>query len=368
MGGDARPSSGELLVARRPDGTVELYLRHPRGPRGGYSIIRRTHHGGAGRSAETVESEALAAVNRELRAGRLTRDEAAEAARRELARLRELAGGGRRRTLLSAANLRTLQRYWDAEFEHRHHVDKPAAWNRLRRAVEALGDVPLTASREELQRQVNRAARGNKHRAIVFALNPLLAFLGRAGVQLEPGKRERRRIRYLTLSQFRTVLAHIIDPYFRLMCGAAFATGCRAGELFSLPSHIRDGVVTVEWQVRRGEKKDAETKNRRVRDVPIIPEAAEWLVGWLELDARMELRGRRHAEILRAACRAGKLPEITFHGLRDSYAIHLLSRGVSVALVAQALGDSEAVVQEHYAGFVLTEPGVEAVKRLLSAT
>lgn len=71
----------------------------------------------------------------------------------------------------------------------------------------------------------------------------------------------------------------------------------------------------------------------------------------------MKWRRKRWAEI------AKKIrPELRFHDLRHSYAIELLNHGVSLSLTAQALGNSVQVCQEYYAGFELSDEGLDVIR------
>lgn len=369
-------------MARRPappaDETpkTELYLRPPRGS-GGFALIRRTRAKLGDKSTnETLSSEVLDSINEQLRRGRLTLDEAREAARREVRRLRDLAAGGRRRQPeLGGANLKLLEKYWVSTYEHRDLVDPDSAWNRLRRAVEVLGDTHLTASREELQTALDRELRGqeSRHRDAASALNQILKWMGRTDVKMRRAKKPISEVRFLTLEEMRIVSAQIEDPATRTLVRAGFASGCRTGELFGAdPRHFRPESKTqyIPDQIKRNGKR-AKTKNRVQRPVPLIPDCVDWWREWLAIsvEKKREMRGRRHAEALRAACKKAypEQPEkwLTMHNTRDSYAVHLLVGGVPIAMVAQALGDSVKVVEAHYTGFTLTPGGLAEVHSIL---
>ena len=137
---DCKPR--ELLLAPQTT-TVEFYVKSPVGTRRSFAIMKRTRSGIESKTV-VIESDAVDSVNTHLKAGTLALDEAREAVGREVLRLRKMHGTSKKVTL-SPANIRTLKRYWDAEYEHRDNVDQRSAWARLRRAVESLGDVPLTA-------------------------------------------------------------------------------------------------------------------------------------------------------------------------------------------------------------------------------
>jgi integrase len=53
---------------------------------------------------------------------------------------------------------------------------------------------------------------------------------------------------------------------------------------------------------------------------------------------------------------------ITYHHLRHSYVTHHLSRGTSIALIAQWTGDTESVIVSNYAGFYPSAASVNAIE------
>lgn len=313
-------------------------------------------------------------MNSQLKRGGMASDEALKALERELLRLRKHAGGRANEVNLSPVNRRNLASYWEAAYAHRDLIDPKASKYRLQRAVEALGETPLTASREEIQKALNEAFKGrpNRQRDAVSAITQILVYLGRTDIKLMRAKKERRRILFVTLAEWQRIVGYL-EPIYKTLGWVAITTGCRTGEIFSLsPAVYRkpDRTVFVHEQKDR-ELTLRQTKNRRDRDVPILAEGVPHLEAWLQLDtaAKDEIRNVRLADIIRKACRQA-FPEdkskwLKFHDLRHSYAIHLLNKGVSVGLVAQCLGDSEAVVAEAYVGFVLTKPGMDAVKALI---
>jgi integrase len=287
--------------------------------------------------------------------------EAKEAVKREMARLKAREAGGPKVSLLEA-NERLLRKYWDQIYEHRNNRDPDAAWYRLRRAVLALGTVPLTASRDEIQQAVNLQA--NNQRDVVAALNQILKWMGRADTVLTRFRPEERVVLYKSLAELEELSGSFEEP-FRTLCWVAFATGCRLGEIFHLqPKHYnaKDCWVYVEAQ-RREDWEISPPKNRKHR-AAVIPEAIPWLLKWFSVPEsdKKELRRKRHAELFRRV--AGK--DFKFHDLRHSYAIHLLTKGASLELVAQSLGDDIQVVQMYYAGFVLHDFGLETLNRLLA--
>jgi integrase len=131
------------------------------------------------------------------------------------------------------------------------------------------------------------------------------------------------RIRYLSAAECRRLI-NACDPDFRVFVRAAILTGARYGELIRLTLADVD-LEAATIYIR-------ESKSGRPRYIPLTDEACEHF-GELVLGrtpsepAFLRANGRRwkkseQARPLLTACRrAGIDPPITFHGLRDTFAI-----------------------------------------------
>jgi len=140
----------------------------------------------------------------------------------------------------------------------------------------------------------------------------------------------------------------------------AFATGGRLGEIFAMTKTVgAKRAVYIDRQMKM-DLTYGPTKNKRSRWIKVLEELWPDTQNWLKVSEaeRKALRRERWADIVRGACKTAfpKDPEkhLKFHDLRHSYAIHCLSKGLTLEQVAKALGDSIVVVQEYYTGFVLT--------------
>jgi integrase len=361
---------------RIPPEIAEYYLRTPSTGRAGYRLIRRARRAGARSISETIPNEAIAAVNARLRAGDMTPAEAKEAAYRELLRVRRRERRAKIQTL-RPANLRLLERYWAEVYSHKDIVAPASAKGRLRRAVEALGDVPLTADATQIQQAVNTALKDKpgRQRDVVAALTQILRWMGRTDVRLSKAKKPTPRVRYLTLSDFAVVAAQIPDVGVRTAAWVGVSTGCRLGEVFALEQRAWRATKRTVWvdaQIKYTGQAGP-PKNRRAREAPVLAVGVPHIERWVAMpsDEKQALRKQRFSDIIRRACKRAfpndPSKHIVFHDLRHSYAIHLLSAEVPMELVAQALGDSIIVTQEFYTGFCLVDQGVATVRRLLDA-
>ncbi len=261
----------------------------------------------------------------------------------------------------SEENQRLYRAYWEQEYERRDISDVAAARRRLERAVRAAGAHSMvSASRDVLERACLTTT---DPRTTIAAMNQLLKFAGRK-FELRLPRKKRAIVNHLTLEQFEAALPRL-EPKLRALFATCFATGARVGEAFALqPHHVTERAVFIEVQITRdGLARD--TKNRRPRHAPIIPQLHRYVREWADIstEARAPLRNQRLSELM---TRAAQRP-CSVHDLRHSYAIHLLRWGTSLTLVAQALANSVAVCQEYYAGFVLAPENVEMVSQLLRA-
>jgi integrase len=267
-------------------------------------------------------------------------------------------------------NQKVLDTYWESEYANKQNIDPVSAKCDLRRAIEAVGSLSiLSASRENLQRQIDSRFKGNRQRRIVARLNQIIKYIKR-DIKLRKAPKERRKVRYLTPSEFQRAIRFINDDDIKALNVVCFCTGARLGEAFALNAlELRGDIVLISKQLDdTGVVRD--TKNRRERQALVNPIESALFSRWISLLNKESLRTVKIAKITKEACRRA-FPEdkskwCTPHDFRHSYAIWLLSKGVSLSLVAQSLGNSISVCQEYYAGFVLTTDSIAAIRALVA--
>jgi integrase len=107
------------------------------------------------------------------------------------------------------------------------------------------------------------------------------------------------------------------------------------------------------------------TKTDRTPKAPIIPEAMDWVMGWANVPEEMKIAMRNAVarNVIGLACKKtfpGRSEKhLTFHDLRDCYAIHLLRHGLRGTQVARAIGDNETTFFKHYADFIMSDEEVD---------
>lgn len=333
--------------------------------------LQKVSFSGNSRSYETVNDERIDVINAQFLAGESTFEQTFQL-------LKEIRDGLKQelapkvRPVHNSENLALLNKYWKEDYQYRDVVSPETMRWEMENALEIVGHISLlSASAEELQEVINRNTPGaQKQRRVVSRINTLLKFHGR-NISLKKKRKEKKPVSHLSARDFALVLQQISNSTFRLLCSIGFETGMRVGEIFAVtPAHCFENRVYVGNQLDR-KKVIRDTKTRRERSLYCTDAGTKYLREWFQLEpsTRLAVRGIKHAEQLKAACKRAfpKSPEkwITFHALRHSYAIHLISKGVSISLVAQSLGNSVSVCQEFYGGFSLTSESIETIKNIM---
>lgn len=174
----------------------------------------------------------------------------------------------------------------------------------------------------------------------------------------EPLRQKKRRSRpraLQSLADVRALLAECRDPWFRVAAALACYCGARLGEIASLRwRHIGEASILIEmsWD---GPVKNSQDEDEGSRVVPLHPELAAILEAWRTVtnggpdDHVVLFQGKRPlreraddvAAKTRNACRRAKLADVSFHGLRASYATICADQGLPVSKLAALLGHAD---------------------------
>ncbi len=182
---------------------------------------------------------------------------------------------------------------------------------------------------------------------------------GRAPVESETQWRRVRpfrnadapRVRYLEETQVKRLL-NASPPDLRGLITAALLTGCRLGELIVLRvDDYRADASSIHVR---------DSKSGRPRHVPLTAEGEQFfgdLAAGRAGAETMLLRAEgtpwgqnHHVRPLLVACRNAKIdPPASFHVLRHTYGSWLAMKGVSLQVIAEALGHSDTrITHRHY--------------------
>lgn len=339
----------------------------PLPPKGAHKTFRIMSREGEKHSQ--VKDPRLDSINRLYKAGTLDLETATRQVNGLVETLRVQDRPEKPRYLDS--NLDIMERYFREEYESRDILpqSRQAAKASFRRALDLLGQLDIaTANLKEVQKQIF-ALPYKKRMHVILALNALFKYAGREH-HFDMGKKLRiERVRHLSLKEFLQVLPKISNPLVKQLAAVGFATGGRVGELFALNLYNKQSrQITIDTQIDRQIEERIPKTGRR--SAVIVKELEEYVVDWIAmpLEKRLAIRNVRLGEYVRRACKvvfpANAEKHCHFYDLRHSYAIHFLSMGASIALVAQALGNSEEVCREHYTGFILSDEGAALLNML----
>ena len=239
----------------------------------------------------------------------------------------------------------------------------------LRRQTSTL----MTAQRADLlgylTQRVDNGARPRTTARLLSSLRRFYQYLLREGcletdpsAQIDAPKLGRPLPKSLTESEVEALLqapdaTRFLGLRDRAMLELLYASGLRVSELIALlvsQLNLRQGVLRV---VGKGDKE---------RLVPLGEEAADWLVRYLEQTRPVLLRGRMSDALFvtqrgtsmtrqafwylikRYARRAGITASLSPHGLRHSFATHLLNHGADLRVLQMLLGHSNLSTTQIY--------------------
>jgi hypothetical protein len=254
----------------KPRTTFILKKPSEKDGRRSFSILKRVSFQG-NVTFEKLKLDSIDTVNKLYQEGSQDLTACEKQARVVVEQLYKEERRGERSVVHNTENLAVLDRYWNQEYPDRNIVDKRTAYNDLRRAVEALGNISLVvATKKEITSQIKKhcPGDGDKQRRISGKINQLLWFLHRDfKINFrELDKRRKKRVKHLTIPEFQQVVTHIKDPFLQTLVRAAFGIGGRYGELFAYTeADVKVQHVEVYEQIHWSDGKVKETKNRRER-------------------------------------------------------------------------------------------------------
>lgn len=335
---------------------------------------------GTGKS-ETIRTSETEKINEQLLNKLIKAEDAREKLAAIVERLYAKAGVKKVSSVVNPDNKAVLDEFWKAEYvpKLKELSDPDSARYEFERAIEALGNCSLRKStKSELQRTIDRALDGNKQRRAVVKLNTLLKFLDR-GFTLELAEREKSSIKYITLEDLPKLLEHLSDvedvpaESIKTLHEVAFCTGVLIGESFALDpkSYTPDNdTIKIDKQVDKNGKRRETRVNERT--TVVVPEGKRALTRWFYIKDKIPVSTRlkmsRHTKKAAMLAFKDKSKHITFADLRHSFAIHLLTKGVPINMVADCLGISVPSAKELYGHFNLSGSAISFISRTLKTS
>jgi integrase len=309
----------------------------------------------------TVRHEELDAINREYREGRLSLPRAHELVRILAKRLepKPVASWLPENEAIATA-------FWRERIApKKKNVAPQEARRRVFWATRQLGATPLlTSDADTLYAALSHLTAEQKRRA-ASVLNSILRWRGLEKT-INTERVTKDEPAYLTLEEILSFsLPH---REWQLCVLAAFATGARYGELFTIvPTSFRESGthVFIGRQIKRGGEV-AETKNRKSGTVFIIPELRDAVREWAALPPAVRLEMRRRGipgGAFKLAAWKALQRSVTFHNLRHSYAKLMLSRGATLEDLRKWLRDRMSTVELYYLNWVETSAEMQSSVR-----
>lgn len=329
------------------------------------------------RVCTTIEDERLIAINRSFQSGLQTLEQCIVQVKEIIKDLyRKDARCRKKVNIHNAENYKVMDDFWEQDYSHRPLINEYTAKNEIKNAIEVLGQLSIySASREEIQSCIDKKYKGNSQRRIVGRLSQLLKFVGRANVKLRRQQKDMIKVSFLNESDFRKVLAVVPTQIEKTLLELCYYSGLRIGEAYGLEPHhlLPDGTIRVTGQLdRNGVRR--QTKTKRPRLAFLFPQGIDAFKYWTQASEAEKAtidRLESSRELMKKYCKIAFPKDsskyLTFHALRHCYAINLLTKGVSMSLVAQSLGNTLSVCQQHYVGFELTNDSIAAIKSIVSS-
>lgn len=357
---------------------IYYYRKKPvPGKRTTFSILKQTTYEGNSINTRVFEDNRVTVINSTFLSGQMGLDEADRQVNVIVKELQEQERARSAPTIFNNENLELLERYWKKMYPpaRQRKMRRPrGAYLDVKNALEALGRHSLySASINTIQEIVDSKYQGRKQQRIVACLNSILKFIGRHGEEkLVRADKEPTVVKHLSESEFQKVLALESEQIWRDLYIIAFNGGFRSGEIYGLrsSSKISANTIFVEAQILAGENEPTLPKNKKRRKAFFFDEGYKSLDRWLGSQEKPKQRNRI-SERFTALCMYAfpTQPDkwLQFRDLRHSYAIRCLAMGMPISLIAQSLGNSEKVCQEHYVGFILSDDAVTAMIAIAKA-
>jgi len=186
---------------------------------------------------------------------------------------------------------------------------------------------------------------------------------------IDPGTFSRPRVRYrlpnvLSKEEVKRVLAAPMNEKHRAILSLIYGCGLRRSEvlMLELQDIDRDRMLLIVRQ----------SKGFKDRIVPISPKLVDMIDSYLRRYRPViylfegQRQGDRYSaasieKIFRMACtKAGIRKKITLHGLRHSYATHLLEAGTDLRYIQELLGHKSSKTTEIYTH--VTEKSIQKIR------
>lgn len=338
-----------------------FYVKSPDKFRRSFSIYKQDVLPSGATKNITIQSPDVQSINYQFKKQQIT---FAEAKRQvELVRNRL---AGKTPDIFNASNERLLDGIMEDYFKERPFIiDKASTLHKFKRAVKAIGKLSLLSITAEECLQCVLAVEGNEQqREVAHKLNSIFKRLKREIIVPVPPK-EFLEVKYLNEAEIEKLAASDSTTPLVHAIILAFYSGLRIGEQRAIK--VND--------LLKGEKTLMVNKQLDLKNKIRPPKNRKKRIAYLHEDGLAAFKAfvngpkfthkQLNVEFQKLCSKVLGRTDLHWHDLRHSYAIHMLSAGVPIQLVAQSMGNSVRVCEERYAGFVMAEQGIETINRIL---
>ncbi len=189
-------------------------------------------------------------------------------------------------------------------------------------------------------------------------INELLKFHGSDDLLSMP-EDTHEEVKYLTKEEVLKLAGWVEDQVVKDLIITLFCTGVRLGEAMALdPSKFCEKKVIVTHQIKNGKK--VPPKRKKTGSVFIIPWGIESVKRWCSVENKTKYRDKVYDDIVFYSKRFKRADKcISPHDLRHSYAKYLISKGVSITMIALNLRNRIEVCQKYYVGYSNTDETID---------
>lgn len=340
--------------------TVNYYVKRPGKKLRKFAIYKRVVcHDGKTQNT-TIKNKDVDGVNLQYARNNISLENAEKKIQAIKARL-----SGETPLIFNADNNKTVEQFLTAYFRSKPFlVSRESAANKFYRAIRCLGSASIIAcTYDEVLDAVMRLETNSQQRESAHKLNSILKWLGR-DVRIPIAPKDQNEVSYLTEAELEKLLT-ALKPDMVAAATLSFYSGLRVSELLALtPSCLlENNIIKVDWQLDKGKKRAP--KNRKKRKAYLHPKGLNAFKSWTSresTDLNRLVINKRFKSTCRRVLRRN---DLSWHSLRHSYAIYLLGTGAPLNLVAQSLGNSAKVCEEYYAGFILSDVGIETLHKIM---
>lgn len=355
-------------------GKTNFYLKKPgvasgKSKRTQFSIYKQTVYLDNSTKNETLKIKELTELNNSYKIGQISLIQATKSAKQILKHVKVQNGiTDANNEVFNSENVKILNGFLEDYFKRKRYiVDKNSAKNKFTRAVVVIGKLSLNSATEDdlLSCVLSKSFDDNKKRDLIAKLNSILKWLKR-DLRLHPPMKVINDVVYLTENEVIRISESVNSDTVKHFILLSFYSGLRIGEAYTLTNNsLRvDNTINVDTQLDIEGKKRL-PKNRKKRKAFINEQGINSFKIWVNTKDKIQLSRNAITKIFKKTCNKILNKNCNWHDLRHSYAVHLISQGVPIQLVAQSMGNSVKVCEEYYSGFVLSELGIDTIKQIL---